>query len=629
MRFKDIFFAGAGALGLAFAALPAAAVQAEPAGAAAEVSAAEAEAREAFDALIQEITVQIFRDSPEFATYLGLPEAMMGGPYNGKLGDYGPDEDAEDRELAHEIAARLEAVDPAPLDHQRQLTLKLLRDQLNATLAAIEIAPYGTGGPGGYSVYPVTQLSGVHVDLPNLLQAQQPVENAQGAEDYLSRLGEFDRVFAETAALIERDAAFGAIPPDFVLEKTINVINKFTEPAPAGNILYTAFAQKLEDAGVEDRQAYLDRAAALIKDEVYPAYALLGETLAELLGEATHEASIQRLPDGAALYDALIRINADAPDLTGEQIHQIGLNEVARIQTEMNALFDQLGVPEGTFRERLDTMTTDPDYLYPNTDAGRAELLSDLNAQLEEIRPLLPEYFGTIPPQPVEIRRVPVFSQDSAPGGYYDLPSLDGERPGIYWINLRDTAIWPEWSLKTLSYHEAIPGHHFQLALNMNNKNTPLLRKLTASTNAFSEGWALYSERLAKEMGLYEDDPAGDIGRLQSELFRAVRLVVDTGMHAKGWSREKAIEYMVENGGATDRSDAVIEIERYAAWPAQALGYKIGMIKILEMRERAREALGEDFDIREFHDALLVNGGLPLTVMEEEIDRYIETQRAG
>lgn len=628
MTFKDMLLAGAGALSLSLAALPAAAYQAEPAETAAEVTTAETEAREAFDALIQEITVKIFRDSPEFATYLGLPEEMMGGPYNGKLGDYGPEEDAENREMAHEIEAQLEAVDPEPLDHQRQLTLQLLKDQLNASLAAMEIAPYGTGGPAGYSVYPITQLSGVHIDLPNLMQAQQPVEDAQGAEDYLSRLGEFDRVFGETTALVERDAELGAVPPDFVLEKTINVINKFTEPAVTDNILYTAFAQKLEDAGIEDSQSYLDRAAAIIEDEVYPAYASLGETLSGLLEDATHDASIRHLPDGAALYNALIRINADAPNMTGDQIHQIGLDEVARIQAEMNTLFDELEVPEGTFRERLDTMATDPEYLYANTDEGRAELLDDLNAQLDEIRPLLPDYFGAIPPQEVEIRRVPEFSQDSAPGGYYDLPSLDGERPGIYWINLRDTAVWPEWSLKTLSYHEAIPGHHFQLALNLNNQDTPLLRKLTSSTNAFSEGWALYTERLAKEMGLYDDDPAGDIGRLQSELFRAVRLVVDTGMHAKEWSREEAIDYMVENGGATDRSDAVIEIERYAAWPAQALGYKIGMIKILEMRDHAKEALGEDFDIREFHDAMLVNGGLPLTVMEDEINRYIEEQDA-
>jgi len=585
-------------------------------------------ARAAFDDLIDAMTVEFFRANPEFATYLGLPEEMMGGAYNDRLGGYGPEADAEARAMARDAAARLEAVDPAPLDHQRRLTRRLLLDQLNANIAAAEVAPYGSGG-FGYSVYPVAQLSGPHINLPNLMQAQQPVQDAEDAEAYLSRLEEFDRVFDETIALFERDAEMGVIPPDFVIEKTLNVLARFTEPAPADNVLYTAFAGKLDAAGVADAESYLERAETIVAETVYPAYGRLAETLESHLPDAVHTASVSRLPDGDALYQALIRINADETERDGDDIHEIGLAEVDRIHAEMEALFQEVGLTEGTIGERVAQISADPQFVYPDTDEAKAGIIEELNEQVDEIMALAPDYFGTIPPQPVEIRRVPEFSEESAPGGYYDLPSLDGSRPGIYWINLRDTAIWPSWSLKTLTYHEAVPGHHFQLAVNLANQDTPLLRKLTASTNAFAEGWGLYSELLAKEMGLYEGDPYGDLGRLQSELFRAVRLVVDSGMHAKGWSREQAIDYMVEAGGVTDRSDAVVEIERYAVWPAQALGYKLGMIKIVEMRAKARAELGDDFDIRAFHDKLLTDGGLPLTVMEREIDAWIAEQSEG
>lgn len=593
------------------------------------VTEAQQEARAEFDAAIQQVTVELFRESPEFATYLGLPQEMMGGPYNHHWGDYGPEGDEAARAMARDFQSRLDAVDPEPLDHNRRLTLRLLKDQIDAGIAAMNVADYGVGSPAGFTVYPVTQLSGPHIDMPNLLQAQQPVEDAQGAEDYLARLADMARVLDESIAIMERDAEQGVVPPDFVLEKTLAVIERFTADAPTDSILYTAFDKKLSDAEIEGADDYLSRAETTITDIVYPAYGRLADTLTTLSEDAVHEASVSRLPDGAALYNALIRINADEPDLTGDDIHQIGLDEVDRIHEEMDALFAEIGMTEGTIGERITELSTNPEYLYDDTPEGKEQVIADLNDQVEEIRPLLDEYFGTVPPQALEIRRVPSFSEESAPGGYYDLPSLDGSRPGIYWINLRTTAIWPKWALKTLTYHEGIPGHHFQLAINLDNQDTPLLRKLTASTNAFSEGWGLYSERLAKEMGLYEGDPRGDIGRLQSELFRAARLVVDTGMHAKGWSREEAIDFMVDSGAVTDRSDAIVEIERYVVWPGQALGYKMGMIKILELREKAREALGEDFDIRQFHDKLLVEGGLPLTVMEAEVDKWIAEQQAG
>jgi uncharacterized protein (DUF885 family) len=272
-------------------------------------------------------------------------------------------------------------------------------------------------------------------------------------------------------------------------------------------------------------------------------------------------------------------------------------------------------------------LTKDPKFLYPNTDEGKTQLIKDVNGLIANVQALSPKWFGTIPPQPVEVRRVPAFSEDSAPGGYYDQPSVEGSRPGIYWINLRDTKNNPRFSLPTLTYHEAVPGHHYQIALSLSVQGVPLLRKVEGTTSAYAEGWALYSERLAKEMGLYDKDPYGDLGRLRDELFRGVRLVVDTGMHEKGWSREQAIKYMVDAGAATP-DDAESEIERYVVWPGQALSYKIGMLKILELRERAKTALGDKFDIRKFHDAVLLDGGLPLGVLETRVNAWIEAQKA-
>jgi uncharacterized protein (DUF885 family) len=391
-------------------------------------------------------------------------------------------------------------------------------------------------------------------------------------------------------------------------------------------VLYTALASKLKDAKVDGADGYLAQAETAINDVVYPAYGRLAGALQELLPKASHHAGLDAQPNGAAVYQARVRIGADS-DIPADKIHDIGLAEVARISAEMDAVLKRQGYAEGSVGDRMAALTKDPKFLYPNTDEGKTQLIKDVNGLIANVQALSPKWFGTIPPQPVEVRRVPAFSEDSAPGGYYDQPSVEGSRPGIYWINLRDTKNNPRFSLPTLTYHEAVPGHHYQIALSLSVQGVPLLRKVEGTTSAYAEGWALYSERLAKEMGLYDKDPYGDLGRLRDELFRGVRLVVDTGMHEKGWSREQAIKYMVDAGAATP-DDAESEIERYVVWPGQALSYKIGMLKILELRERAKAALGDKFDIRKFHDAVLLDGGLPLGVLETRVNAWIEAQKA-
>jgi hypothetical protein len=338
---------------------------------------------------------------------------------------------------------------------------------------------------------------------------------------------------------------------------------------------------------------------------------------------ASDEPGIWRLPQGDALYQAMILHMTDTT-LTPRQIHDLGLAEVARILGEMDTILRAEGYTEGSVGKRMEALSAEKRFAYSNDAAGRARLLADANAQLAEIAPLLPKWFGKLPQQQVVVKAVPEQAEKSSSGGFYDAPALDGSRPGTYWINLRDTAILPTFKLKTLTYHEGNPGHHLQTAFGM-GAGTPVIATALYS-NAFGEGWALYAEALAQEMGLYARDPYGDLGRLQDELWRAVRLVVDTGMHSLRWSRAQAIDYAIATAGVHPL-EAEAEIARYAVEPGQALGYKIGMLEIQRLRRLAQEALGEQFDIRAFHVEVLKDGAVPLQVLETKVQRWIEAQR--
>jgi uncharacterized protein (DUF885 family) len=307
-------------------------------------------------------------------------------------------------------------------------------------------------------------------------------------------------------------------------------------------------------------------------------------------------------------------------------VHQLGLAEVARIQAEMDALLRAQGLADGTVAERMKALGEDPRFLVPNTDEGRAQLLARYREILDDISARMPEYFRTIPPGKLAVERVPVSAEKGSAGAYYNPAAMDGSRPGTFFANMRDTAETPTWSMKTLAVHEGIPGHHFQIATAMGLKDMPLIRQQTLYS-AYSEGWALYAERLAAEIGLYKDDPYGDLGRLQAELFRAARLVVDTGLHAKGWTREQAIAYLVDMTG-TAESDSTSEIERYMGLPGQACAYKVGQLKILELRDKAKTELGPKFNLRDFHTVVLENGGVPLGVLERLVDEWIAKVKA-
>lgn len=570
----------------------------------------------------------VLKEAPEFATSLGVGEDIAGEGYNARLGGYGFEANQRARHLNEQFLQEIRSVDRKALEGTAAITYDVLRDayETGARRNQFEFGgatSWGSGGP-----YIVTQLTGPHLFLPRLLQTQQPLASSDDAQDYLTRMSEFGRVFDEVIETIGGDAALGVVPPYFALDGAIGSINGFTLPAPADNPLVTTFAAKLENIdgmSAEERAALAGDAARIVEDTVYPAYARLAAALENLKPQAGEDAGVWRLGDqGAAFYQHALN-SYGAGGMNGEEIHELGLSEVARITEEMDAILKAEGLSDGSVAARFEAIGKRSDMRYPNTDPGRKELLASLNEQVDEVMARAPDWFGALPPQAVEVRRIPVYEQDSAPGGYYTGPSLDGERPGIYWINLKDTADWPKHTLKTLTYHEAVPGHHFQISLQRAIDDMPLIRNMMFYSE-FSEGWALYAEKVAAEMGMYDDDPYGNLGRLQSELFRAARLVVDSGLHYKRWTREQAIDYMVGVTGDT-RASVTREIERYSVWPGQATSYKLGMIKIGELRAKAEAELGDAFDIRAFHDEVLLTGTMPLPVLEKKIDRWIASKK--
>jgi uncharacterized protein (DUF885 family) len=343
--------------------------------------------------------------------------------------------------------------------------------------------------------------------------------------------------------------------------------------------------------------------------------------------QATHDAGIWRIPDGDRIYEAALE-SRTTTKMSASQLHDLGLAEVARIEGERSAILDAQGIAGATLAERVRAVSAIPGQVFPNDDAGRAAMLAYLHDIDARVMAVAPRFFRTIPPQRLEIVRVPEYSQDSSPGGYYNPPALDGSRPGRFYINLKDTADNPKWKLPTLMIHEGSPGHHFQLSAQQLIKGVPVLRKVLPFS-AYAEGWALYAERIARtDMGLYDNDPLGDLGRLQAEMFRAVRLVVDTGMHAKHWSREQAIDYMVAKTGMTD-AEVTREIERYVVWPGQATAYKVGQLAILRMRADAERALGPRFDLADFHEVILMSGSVPLAVLDDIVHDWIKTRQGG
>jgi len=567
---------------------------------------------------IDALTLKLLRHTPETATYGGVIGSAAGGPFARTMDDYSPEGEEAWRSALGEGGVALEQID---CEHDRlgQLRLKIAAAVIENGTRSAAIG-YGRPNPfwfSGHEPYIINQIAGPIVNTPNVMISQQPLSSPIEVDAWIEKLDGFAEGFAGVVEKSRADEALGCMPPRALLEKTLPVIESFLSGPADRHPMIAALRERMAKAGLDSRTraAAEQRAVTALEKRARPAFAKLRGRVREMLPKGREEAGVWAQTDGEALYAANVRSIGDS-DQSPEEIHQIGLDQVKLVTGRITARLAQLGFSHGTLRERLDALTDDPHQHFPDTPAGREQVLAYLRTLISGIEARQHQFLprAMIPAQRLEVRAVPVATQDSAPGGYYDGPSLDGSRPGIFWVNLRDMAGVHRYSLPTLSYHEGVPGHHTQGASLLSLPQAPLMLRI-ASFNAYQEGWGLYAERLAAEMGLYAQDPAGDVGRLADDLFRCVRLVVDTGMHQLKWSREKAIAYMQANSGSP-MSEIVAEIERYMAWPGQALGYKLGQLRLLAMRDRLKARLGKRFDLRQFHALVLGNGAMPLDLLE-------------
>ncbi len=481
--------------------------------------------------------------------------------------------------------------------------------------------PYNGGGAG--MPYVLNQMNGsAFHDGPDFLDSQHPIDTRQDAQDYLSRLAKFGVAIDQDSEVARHDAGIGAAPPDFVIDRTLTEIKALRAVPADQSVMVKSLVRRAGEKKLDGDWG--GQATKLVESDVYPALDRQIALLESLRAKATHDAGVWRLPDGDAYYRASVTYWTTTT-LTGDEIHKLGLELVAKLSAETDAKMRAQGLSQGTVGQRFRAMYDDPKYRYPNTDEGKAKLLADLNLKVEAVEAKLPQYFGVLPKAKLEIRRIPPFTEAGAPGGYYQPASLDGKRPAVYYLNLRDTAEVPSWSLPTVTYHEGVPGHHLQLSV-AQEAPLPLIRKV-GFYSAYSEGWALYAEQLALEMGMYEGDPMGEIGYLHDAMLRAVRLVLDSGLNAKRWSREQAIAYFVATIGDNEAT-ATTEVERYCVEPGQGCGYMLGKLRWLELRAQAKAKLGAKFDIRAFHDAGLTSGAVPLDVLPKLIDRYVASAKA-
>jgi len=569
-----------------------------------------------FDTIVKE---QMAR-SPELVTGLGLDTGDMAGAKS-RLSDVSLAASVKDKADNVDRIRRLKAVDQAAFSAPDRVNYATVLYTMEVQAEADRQFDYGGGGSG--SPYIITQLTGAYCQIPDFLDSQHSIATKADAEAYLARLDAFSTMLDQEAEQVRHDAGLGVIPPDFVIDKALIQMIALRDTPADKAVLVQSLVRRAREKKLEGD--YEARATKIYQGKVVPALGRQIDLMKTLRTKAVHDAGVWRLPKGDAYYAVSLK-SATTTDLPPADVHQTGLDMVASLSARIDTLLKAQGMADGTVGQRLRALYDDPKYRYPNTDDGKVKLIADLNVRVKAVQAKLPAYFKTLPKSPVEIRRVPTYTEAGAPGGYYQSPSLDGSRPGVYYINLRDTAEVPAWTLGTLTFHESIPGHHLQLSLQQ-EADLPLIRKVIGFS-AYSEGWALYAEQLAAEdMDMYADDPLGRVGYLHDAMFRAVRLVVDSGMHAQRWSREQAVKYYTEHLGDPEAS-AITEVERYCVWPGQACSYMVGKLTWLRLRDRAKASLGSKFDIREFHDAGLLPGGTPLAVLDGVIAGYEKARMA-
>jgi len=539
--------------------------------------------------------------------------------YSDKLDDASPAHEAAMAEMIRQDVDTLHRYDRNALDREGQLSYDVLDYFLSMQVEGDRFRDHD---------FPVNQMAGIQSSLPSFMAETHQVNNRHDADAYVARLDGFPQKFDQVIEGLKLREAKGVLPPKFTVDGVLKQMTGFVGVPAQQNMLYTSFKEKLDKIAPEkisqsDRDALLARVATSVQHSVYPAYHALIDYFTALQPKAQRNEGAWSLPDGDAYYAWCVRMHTTT-EMTPEQVHTLGLAEVARISGEMDAILKDKGLADGSIGVRVQQLAHAPESAFANTPEGKAEMLKRYQAILDEVNAGLGDAFDVRPKLGVQVKAVPEFAEKTAPGAYYEPGSFDGTRPGTFFANMRDTAETPKFAMRTLAYHEGIPGHHFQISVAQELQGVPFFRRVLPFT-AYAEGWALYSERLAWELG-FEKDPLDNLGRLRDEMMRGVRLVVDSGIHYKHWTREQAIAYMMDNTGMAE-SDVTAEIERYFVDPGQALAYKAGMLKILELREKAKQALGAKFVLSQFHDQVLTHGALPLALLERVIDDWIKQQQ--
>lgn len=520
----------------------------------------------------------------------------------------------DDKALDRQRLTDLHAIAKASLTGPDAISYAIFDDVLTQSVAADARFGYGDGPSNPYAV---SQLGGAYLNVPEFLDSAHTIETADDCHAYLARLNAYATALDQDGERTHHDASLGVAAPGFAIDKVLQQTRIQRDTPLAEQQLIQSLVRRAKEKAIPGDWA--KPATAIYRQSVLPALDRQTAQFTELRKTASNDAGVWRLPDGPALYAAALQAETTST-LSPAEVHRLGLQIVAELNAKLDTVFRSQGMTQGTSGARLHALFADPRFVAPNTDAGKARLIADCNARIQQIQAKLPTYFGVLPKASVEIRRIPAGSEVSA-STHYQGASLDGSRPGVYWLNLRDTAETPTWDLWTTTYHEAIPGHHLQISIQQ-EAALPLARKMM-SFGAYVEGWALYAEELAAdEMDMYAGDPFGRIGYLHDALLRAVRLVIDTGVHDQKWTRERAIRYFADNLGDPEAM-AVSEVERYCVNPGQACSYMVGKITWLRARAAAKARLGARFDIRRFHDAGLTSGAMPLSVLERVLSSYV------
>jgi uncharacterized protein (DUF885 family) len=572
-------------------------------------------------AVLESVAWNLLELKPERATSKGVDKDAHAA-LRGKVEDRSPAGQAAIAARLRSDLARVQRIDTTRLDAATRTSVEVVRSAYGAALDGFAL-PYGDVAVGDWrnAPYVVIQNVGAYLDVPRMLGADQPVQNAADAQAYLSRLAGFDdQLDGETTRI--RDAArSGLIPPDFLLDKTLVQLRATlaAAQAPDGGDLVTALTRRTSAIP----GAWSTQARAIVAAQVVPA---LQRQIAEIERQrprATSAPGMRERPHGGAYYAWALRASTTTR-MTPDEIHQLGVHQLAEIQSRMDPILRKLGYTSGTIAQRAVTLQQDPRYAFPSGDAGREAILAAMQERLGFIRTRLPQAFRRVADTKVEIRRLPLAEEAGAPPAYGGPGSIDGSIPGRIWVNLGDTTMHNKANIGDLVFHEGVPGHVYQGNYSLAQ---PLIRSILAF-NAYSEGWALYAEQLADELGAYDDDPAGRVGYLSGLAWRAVRLVIDTGIHSKGWSREQGWQAFVDATGLP-LATAASEVDRYCSWPGQACGYKVGHNEINRLRDVARATLGSRYDLRDFDQAVVEGGNVPLDVLAGNVDRYITaTKRA-